>query len=302
MRINTHPLNSQILFLIIISAALALGGCSATPTALSKKMVIGEIKGDAAPLLKTANALWDQRGDAKKALDAIKAWEEAMELNPTLAEIPLKLTYAYYFMAHVHDRWIENKSQATAKMEAWYLKGMKMGERAIFLQNPDFKKQIEAQKDWAEAVKTVKKEGIPSLYWYATNLGKWSLIQGITTTLGNKNRIKSTMEQVLKLDESFYHGAPHRYFGVYEAKVPGGSIEASGKSFDNAIKLSPDYLDTHVLKAEYFAAKTQNEELFISLLETVKKADPKKIPELEVENRNAQRIAAQLLENIENFF
>jgi hypothetical protein len=225
-----------------------------------------------------------------------------MDLNPTLAEIPLKLTYAYYFMAHVHDRWVEDEDEAQSKMEAWYLKGMKMGERAIFLQNPDFKKQIEAKKPWEEAVKTVKKEGIGSLYWYATNLGKWSLIQGITTTLGNKNRIKSTMEQVLKLDESYYHGAPHRYFGVYEAKIPGGSIEASGKSFDKAIELSPDYLDTHVLKAEFFASKTQNEELFVSLLEKVQEADAKKIPELEVENLNAQRIAAQLLENIEDFF
>jgi hypothetical protein len=108
----------------------------------------------------------------------------------------------------------------------------------------------------------VKKEGLPSLYWYAMNFGKWSLIQGITTTLGNKNRIKSTMEQVLKTDERFYHGAPHRYFGVYEAKVPGGSIKKSGESFDRALELSPDYLDTYVLKAEFYAAKTQDEELF----------------------------------------
>ena len=46
------------------------------------------------------------------------------------------------------------------------------------------------------------------------------------------------MQQVLKLDEKFFHGAPHRYFGVYEAKVPGGSIEKSGKSFDKAIEIA----------------------------------------------------------------
>ena len=107
---------------------------------------------------------------------------------------------------------------------------------------------------------------------------------------------------LVKLDESFYHGAPHRYFGVYEAKVPGGSIEASGKSFDRAIELSGDYLDTYVLKAQYFAAKTQNEELFKGLLDQVGKADPKKIPELEIENRNAQRIAKKMLVDIEDFF
>jgi len=265
-------------------------------------MEMGKVTGDASPLLKKADALWLKRGKRVEALAAIKVWEEAMKLNPTLYQIPLKLTYAYYFMAHVHERWVDDEDEAESKMEAWYLKGMKMGERAIFLQNPSFKKEIEAGKSWPEAVASVKKDGIASLYWYATNLGKWSLIQGITTTLGNKTRIKSTMEQVLKLDETFYHGAPHRYFGVYEAKIPGGSVTMSGESFDKAIKISPDYLDTYVLKAQFFAAKRQNEKLFKSLLNQVKSADPTKIKGLEIENRNAQRIAVKLLEDIEKFF
>lgn len=283
-------------------SALMLWGCGATPTALSGKMEIGEVTGDAAPLLAKADALWQKRGERDQALAAIKVWEEARKLDPTQYQIPLKLTYAYYFMAHVHDRWQDDEDAVDAVQEAWYMKGIKMGERAIFLQNPDFKQQIESGKSWPEAVKSVKKEGIASLYWYATNLGKWSLIQGITVTLGNKTRIKSTMEHVLKMDETFYHGAPYRYFGVYEAKIPGGSIKSSGEHFDKAIKISPDYLDTQVLKAQFFAAKTQDEKLFKSLLNKVKAADPTKIPELEVENRNAQRIAAKLLNNLDNFF
>ena len=285
--------------LLCIFALIGLVGCGATPTSLSGKMEVGEAKGDASPLLTQADELWKNRGDRAKAEEAVAKWEEAQKLDPTKAEIPLKLTYAYYFMAHVHDRWTDNSVE---KMEAWYDKGIKSGERAIFLQNGDFKKMIEAGKKWKEAVLTVKKDGISSLYWYATNLGKWSLIQGITTTLGNKGRIVSTMEQVLKLDEKFFHGAPHRYFGVYEAKVPGGSIEKSGKSFDKAIEISSNYLDSHVLKAKYFAGKTQNEELFESILNKVINADAKAIPELEIENKNAQRIAKQLLENKEDIF
>ena len=284
---------------ICLFALVGFLGCGATPTSLSQKMEVGEVKGDASPLIAEANELWKSRGDEAKALEAIKKWESAQEQDPSKAEIPLSLVYAYYFMAHVHDRWADNEVE---KMEAWYAKGMKAGERAIFLQNGDFKKMIESGKKWEEAVKTVKKDGIASLYWYATSLGKWSLIQGITTTLGNKGRIKSTMEQVLKLDETFYYGAPHRYFGVYEAKIPGGDINESGKSFDKALKISPKYLDTHVLKAQYFAGKTQNEELFTSLLNDVIKADAKAIPELEIENKNAQRIAKQMLENIEDIF
>lgn len=293
-------LNLRIVLLSLL--VLATIGCSATPTALSGKMEKGEVKGDAAPLMAEADKFWESRDDRSKAEAAIQKWEQAQELNPTLAEIPLKLTYAYYFMAHVHDRWTPDEDKREKMMEAWYAKGMTSGERSIFLQNPDFKKQIEAGKKWEEAVKSVNKEGISSLYWYATNLGKWGLIQGITTTLGNKGRIKSTMEQVLALDEGFFHGAPHRYFGVYEAKIPGGSIEKSGESFDKAISISPDYLDTLVLKAEYFAAKSQDEELFKTLLKKVMDADPTKIPGLTIENKNAQRIAKQMMDDIEAFF
>lgn len=278
---------------------MLLAGCGATPTTLSQKMEVGEVKGDATPLLKEADELWKSRGERAKAEQAIAKWEEAAKQDPSKAVIPLKLVYGYYFMAHVHDRWVDD---AEEKMEAWYSKGMKAGERAIFLQNGDFKNMIEADEKWEKAVKTVKKEGIDSLYWYATNLGKWSLIQGIVVTLGNKGRIKSTMEQVLSLDETFFHGAPHRYFGVYEAKIPGGDITKSGQSFDKAIEISPDYLDTYVLKAQYFAAKTQNEELFKSLLNKVMEADATKIPELKIENTNAQRIAKKMLSNIEDFF
>ena len=295
-------MRSQYLLLGLLGLSISVWGCSATPTSLAGKMEMGEVKGDAAPLLDKAAKLWAERGERAKAEEAIKTWEKAQELNPTLAEIPLKLTYGYYFMAHVHDRWVEDEDEREEKMEAWYKKGMASGERAIFLQNPEFKKQIEAGKKWEEAVKSVKLEGIASLYWYATNLGKWSLIQGIARTLGNKGRIKSTMEQVLALDETFYHGAPHRYFGVYEAKIPGGSKEESGKSFDASIKISPDYLDTYVLKAQYYAAKQQDEEMFKALLKQVKEADPAKIPELTIENKNAQRIAEQMMSDLEAFF
>ncbi|MBM4291197.1 MAG: hypothetical protein FJ138_06900 [Deltaproteobacteria bacterium] len=281
-------------------APLALSACGASQTQLAGEMKLGEAKdaSAASAAVEAGDALWAARGDRAKAEEAIKRWEEAAALDPTQASTHLKLSYAYYFIANVHVRWEEESEDAQG---ALFDKGVKAGERAILAQNPDFKKALETQK-WEEAVTQVSKEGIASLYWYATNLGKWSLLQGIGTTLGNKPRIKSTMDQVLKLDETFYHGAPHRYFGVYEAKVPFGDIAKSGASFDKAIELAPLYLDTKVLKAEYFAAKQQDEELFKKLLGEVIAADPKAIPDLEVENTNSQRIAKKMLDNISDFF
>lgn len=294
------PLRAPLKAAALSLAALSLSACGASQTQLAGDMKLGEAKdaSAAAAAVEAGEKLWAERGDRAKAEEAIKRWEEAATLDPTQAETHLKLSYAYYFMANVHVRWDEESDDAQAEL---FDKGVKAGERAILAQNPAFKKALETQK-WEEAVTQVPKEGIASLYWYATNLGKWSLLQGLGTTLGNKPRIKSTMDHVLKLDETFYHGAPHRYFGVYEAKVPFGDINKSGVSFDEAIKIAPLYLDTKVLKAEYFAAKTQDEELFKALLNEVIAADPKAIPGIEVENANSQRVAKQMLENSSDYF
>jgi hypothetical protein len=284
---------------LIILAVSVFAGCGATQTQLTQKMDLGQATGDASPIIAEGDQAWTERSDRGKAELAIRKWEEASKMDPTRAGVALKLAYGYYFMANVHVRWDDEPEDA---LSALFDQGIKVGERAILLQNKDFKMALESGKKWEDAVKMVPKEGIASLYWYATNLGKWSLLQGITTTLGNKSRIKSTMEHVLKLDETFFYGAPHRYFGVYEAKIPFGNIKASGESFDKAIKISNQYLDTQVLKAQYFAAKTQNESLFKELLNGVIKADSTVIKSLEVENRNAQRVAKSMLENIEDYF
>ncbi len=298
MAMKTH-IKHYLKFLILLFTVAQMIACGATPTQLSKEVTIGAKVGDADQLISKGDELWKQRGDRAKALEAVKAWEEAEKNDPTKAEIPLRLTKAYYFLCNVHLRW---DSESEDAQKATFLKGVESGERAIRLQNPSFAQAIKEGKSWEEAVKTVSKENVDSLYWYATNLGKWSLLEGISTTMGNKNRILATMTHVKEQDESFFHGAPHRYFGVYYAKIPFGDIEQSKFHFEKAKEIAPKYLDTYVLYAEFYAAKKQDEALFEKILNEVLAADVKAIPELEVENSNARKIAQDMLNNKDNFF
>ena len=110
------------------------------------------------------------------------------------------------------------------------------------------------------------------------------------------------IEKILELRPDFFYGAPHRYFGVYHCKVPMGDREAGRRSFEAALAVTDGYLDTKVLFAEFYATRTQNEELFDRLLNEVIAADPNAIPEMLVENQNAQRAARDLLERREDFF
>ncbi len=286
---------------VLMLAALSVAACGGRTSTLVEESGPTEKTGDAAPLVQKGDEAWKQRGDRKQADAAIAAWEEAAKVDPTRADVQLKLAYAYYFLANAHLRWEEDSEETQL---AAFEKGVVAGERAIKLQSPEFAKKIKDGAGWQEAVKSVPKEGVPGLYWYATNLGKWALLDGFTTILSHKDDVAAIMEHCKSLDETFFYAAPHRYFGVYRTKIPfpGGDLPASRKHFERAIELAPTYLDTKVLFAEAYAVKAQDEELFKKLLGEVLAAADDVNPELVPETQNSKRVAKDLLENIEDYF
>ena len=66
--------------------------------------------------------------------------------------------------------------------------------------------------------------------------------------------------------------------------------------------MGPNYLDTRVLYAEYYAVYSGDEELFESLLNAVVNSPEDVLPELIPESRNAIRTAKDMLENMEEYF
>ena len=287
--------------IVWISATLMLAACGGRTSGLVVDTGPAEKKGDASALVEKGDGLWADRADRAKAEAAIKAWEEAAATDSTRADVQLKLTYAYYFLANAHLRWEEEPDDA---QRAAFEKGVVAGERAIKLQSPEFAKKIKDGAGWPEAVKSVPKAGVPSLYWYATNLGKWALLDGFTTILSHKDDVAAIMAHCESLDEGFFYAAPHRYFGVYRTKIPfpGGDLPSSKKHFERAVKLAPSYLDTKVLFAESYAVKAQDEALFKKLLGEVIASKDDVNPDLIPETRNSKRVAKTLLENIEDYF
>ncbi len=281
--------------------ALSAAACGGRQSSLATQTGPVKATGDASPLVATGDTAWQSRGDRAQAEAAIKSWEAAANVDPTRADIQMKLAYGYYFLANVHVRWEEDPEDA---QRALYEKGIKASENGIRLSTPAFAALIKAGKTWKEAVPTVGKDGVPGLYWYATNLGKWALLDGFTTILSHKDDIELIMTRCKDLDPGYWHGAPHRYFGVYRTKIPfpGGDLPAAKKHFEEAIKLAPNYLDTKVLFADAYAPKKDDEALFKKLLNEVIATPDDAIPALIPETKNAKRLAKQMLENIEDFF
>jgi hypothetical protein len=141
------------------------------------------------------------------------------------------------------------------------------------------------------------------MYWYAVNLGKWSRAKGIAALLGNKDRVKGVLERVLALEETFFHGAPHRYFGVYWSLLPvGRDLDKSKQHFERSLAIAPNYVGTKVLMAESYAVKKQDRALFAKLLDEVLATPDAVIPELVPETRIEKDKARELKAKIDDLF
>jgi hypothetical protein len=299
---------------LLVVAGLSASGCGTgrasqwdAPAAQAKQGI--QATTTAAADATAAEADWNARADKTALLRAIAAWEAVVAANPSDGATWARLSRGYYVLADGHLRPRGAAAEAMEAMKAPYLeafeKGVAAGERALAAVSPAFKDKVTRGEKVEEAVQLVGKEGagLPAMYWYAVNLGKWSRATGIAALLGNKDRVKGVLERVLALDETFFHGAPHRYFGVYWALLPvGRDLDKSRTHFERSLTLSPNYVGTKVLMAEAYAVKKQDRALFTRLLQEVQAAPADVIPELSAETGFEKEKAHELLAKADELF
>jgi hypothetical protein len=305
----------MVLLMLCVMGATACG--ASRESALGKdvdKIGEGKVAGDFEQSLAKADAAWEARLDKAKLLEAIALYEKTPEIaSPDLSAderkekvlyIYLQLTRAYYFLADSHIRLEAEDDEKDAEIMKIFDKGVNAAERAIAVADPAFAKKIADGGKWQKEVVNTDPKAIPALYWYATNLGKWALLEGLTTIIARKDDIKVTMDYIISKDEKYFYGAPHRYFAVYHTKVPlgGGDPPKSKASFDKSVAIAPNYLATKVLYAEVYATLTQDSALFEKLLKEVIDTPADIVPELTPENTLEQRKAQRLLKKKSDLF
>ncbi len=288
---------------VLVSGVLA-SGCAARhnvqwdakPAAAAAPTVAAVAAGPEAE----GDELWKSRGEPAKLAQALALWEEAARQGLT-SKLAVKLARGHYLMGDGHHFLAGD----IAARDAEYQKGLDWATQALKLTAPKFAEAMAAGKTHAEAISLADREAVESMYWFATNLGKWAATKGFATKLRYKDDIKNTMLRVKELDDRFFYAAAWRYFGSFEAAthgLAGGSLEKSEENFKRAVELAPNYLGTKVLWADYLCVKKRDQETFKRLLEEVKSANADIDPEISPENRIEQRKAEKLLAEIEDKF
>jgi hypothetical protein len=247
-----------------------------------------------------AEAAWAKRGDKASLESAISLWEKVAASRPNDGAVLARLARAYYLMADGYLRGLGPKNE---QYLGTFEKGTAAGERALAALSPAFKAKVTQDEKVEDAIKVVGREGLDAMYWYAVNLGKWSRAKGLAALLGNKDRVKGVLGHVLELDETYFYGAPHRYFGAYWSLLPvGRDLDKSKEHFDKSLSIAPGYAGTRVLMAETYAVKRQDKALFTKLLDEVLALPDDGIPALEPETRIEKDKARELKAKIDELF
>lgn len=290
-----RSINLSLVFIIIL---LISAGCAAKRQA-GWKIEIEKGTGNVQALLEKANALWEQRAEQAKLEEAIKAYEEVIAIDPNNLEVLTKLSRAYYLLA---DGYLEGGD--VEKQLETYNKGAQYGEIAMAL-DTEFKKKVESGAKIEDAISVLDSNYIGAIYWSASNLGKWAKKKGFLTLLKYKDKARKMVQRVLDMDEKYFYGAPHRYFGAYYALAPsfaGGDLKKSEEHFNKSLEIAPNYIGTWVLKADTLDVKLQKKELFRQDLEKALSIPAESIPEILPEQNAEKRKAKMFLDDIDSRF
>jgi tetratricopeptide (TPR) repeat protein len=158
-----------------------------------------------------------------------------------------------------------------------------------------------------QALARLDARAVPALFWTASAWAKWIELQlDDPARLDELPRVELLMQRALALDESYYHGGAHVFFGVYYgARAPmfGGDYARAAQHFDRAAALSQNrLLMVEVYRARYLLRQMGDRAAFHATLKRVLEAPADGDPDLNLANALARKEAAELLTHEEDWF
>jgi len=272
-------MNRFYIFLLMIS--LILSGCSLQKLALRSTTGIFSYGVD---------ALYDEVDLplAEQAMASnLKLLEGLHKADPSNKEILLLLTQGF---ASYSVGFVEDESVPRAKL--FYLRARDYG-LLLLRQTKAFKDSIPGrEKNFVERIQQIKRSDIPAVYWTAFAWGGWiGLSKDDPQAIFDLGKVKAMMQRVIELDEGFFYGTAHLFFGTIAGSLPrmlGGDPEQAKIHFEKCLALNDkQLLLAYVYLARYYAQPLLDEELFDNYLKIVLQAPP----DILAENRLLTAIA-----------
>lgn len=291
----------------LLAAALCLGGCDLQRLAVDQT----------ADVLYAGSGALDRESDVQFAREALPASLKTLETflvsapdNRKLLELVARGYYSYAFgflegdfeRARVEMADEDTINDLNRRAVLHYLRSREYGFE--LLGKPELKEAAFANDE--EALKAqledLEKEDVPGLFWAGFGWASAiNLSQDNPDMVANLGTVELMMKRVVELDEAYFDGGIHLFFGVFYASRPamfGGNPDKAKVHFDRAMELyGRQNLMIPYLYARVWAPQVQDKKLFYDLMHRVSTANLEAEPDRRLNNQIAQDRAKFWLEH-----
>jgi hypothetical protein len=257
------------------------------------------------PMIEGGIYALNQENDLQLAEAAMPANIELLEgmisMDPENITLHTYAAQAYYGLAYGF-----NEDTNPARASRFYVRGMKHGFIALRLLGIDNTETL-SQDKLELALQKIDEDDVAVIFWTASNWAKWvDMNRDKPRGIMALPKATALMQRTLELDETFYYGSAHMFFGVYYgARAPmfGGDFKKSEMHFNKARKINDDeLLIVDMLQAKYLERQRFDRDKFNSLLNKVIKAPDDLNPDFNLMNQIAKRKARALLGRESSWF
>lgn len=283
----------RILLALLVS--LFLNACS-----MDKMLVRASI-----PMIEGGIQALNQETDLELAEDSIPTNLELLEgligIDPGNDTLHVFAAQAYYGLGYGFNE--DNRPERASR---FYIRGLKHGLTALSINGLDnIRKGL--LEDLEKNLKSMNSRDVGALFWAASNWAKWiDLNRDKPESIADLPRATALMQRVLEIDDTFYYGGAHMYFGVYyggRSPMFGGDFNKSKHHFDRAREITHGkLLVADLLQAQYLARQQFDQEDFHDRLTKIVEAPDDLYPELGLLNAISKRKARILLSKEEKWF
>ncbi len=224
-----------------------------------------------------------------------------INIDPENVQLHTYAAQAYYGLSYGF-----NEDNRPERASAFYLRGMKHGLTALEINGAkDLRNSTIA--DFEKQVSRLGKGDVAAMFWTASCWGKWiDMNRDDPEAIAQLARATALMQRVIELEDTFYYGGAHMYFGVYygsRAQMLGGNFEKSRQHFDRAREITDNkLLIPDLLQAQYLARQQHDQQDFHNRLTSIINAPDDLMPELGLQNQIAKRKARFFLKKESEWF
>lgn len=308
MQVESRPLSAlaptrPALFPHLIIRGVAIALCGLVLNACSMGQMVAR---SSLSILDSGNVAMNREADLELARAAIPANLKLIEglilELPDNAELRLQATQGFYGYAY---GFIEDEDNRRAS--ELYRRGRAHALHALTVMGLSGDIAALPPQELERQLATLDRSAVPALFWSASCWAKWiDMNRDDPARLAEIGKAAAFMRRVLELDENYYHGGAHLFFGVfYGAKPPmfGGDFTRSAQHFEKARAVTQGKLLLgDMLRAQYLARQQQDREQFHERLTSVVDAAADIFPEMALANAVARQKARQLLAKEEEWF